>query len=270
MKTIKKTGLILQLLCTSIILTAQDDFEETSFEKIIPPKRRRVSYRVSENEICFVITRGLSEIYDILTHVTFLNIEANKIFQQAKDREGNFTNTWKELEGIVNSGAQMTGDDLDHALWNLSIILGRTFHETKDTYENLEKYNPNSKLTNVLFHIIYHLGKRIMEEQLSREYIQELFYGINAKTEEINNYIKKHLVNWDFERLAALDRIIMQIAIYELIHCEDTPGKVAIDEAVELCKLYGTNSSQAYVNAILDKVFHEEDEQKLRRENERE
>ncbi|MCJ7772992.1 MAG: hypothetical protein MUP22_07655 [Desulfobacterales bacterium] len=155
--------------CNRIILTAQDDFEHTSFEKIIPPKRRRISYRVSEKEICFVITRGLSEIYDILTHVTFLSIEANKIFQQMKDRDGNTTNTWKELENVVESNAQLSGDTLDHALWNLSIILGRTFHETKDSYEYLEKYNPNSKVTNILFHIIHHLGKRIAEEHLARD-----------------------------------------------------------------------------------------------------
>lgn len=155
--------------CNRIILTAQDDFEHTSFEKIIPPKRRRISYRVSEKEICFVITRGLSEIYDILTHVTFLNIEANKIFSQMKDRDGTITNTWNELEHIVASNTQLAGDTLDHAIWNLSIIIGRTFHETKDSYTYLEKYNPNSNLINVLFHIVNRLGKRVADEKISRD-----------------------------------------------------------------------------------------------------
>ncbi|MCP4294170.1 MAG: hypothetical protein GY786_01020, partial [Proteobacteria bacterium] len=72
--------------CSRIILTAQEDFQDTSFEKIVPLKRRRVSYAVSENEICFVITTGKSEIYDILTHITFLHIEAQKIYQQACNR----------------------------------------------------------------------------------------------------------------------------------------------------------------------------------------
>jgi len=152
-----------------IVLTAHDDFDQTSFEKIIPPKRRRVSYRVSEKEICFLITRGLSEIYDILTHITFLNNEANKIYSQMKDREGNITNTWKELEQVIHGNTELAGDDLDHALWNLSIILGRTFHETKDSYAYLEKYNPRSKAVNILFHIVYSLGKRIEEEQASRK-----------------------------------------------------------------------------------------------------
>ena len=56
--------------CTRIILTAQEDFHQTSFEEITPLKRRRVSYAVSKKEMCFVITRGKSEIYDILTHIT--------------------------------------------------------------------------------------------------------------------------------------------------------------------------------------------------------
>ncbi|MBW1812948.1 MAG: hypothetical protein JRJ39_04520 [Deltaproteobacteria bacterium] len=191
--------------CNRIILTAQDDFDQTSFQKIIPPKRRRISYRISEKEICFVITRGLSEIYDILTHVTFLNIEANKIFKQMKDREGNIANTWKELESVVKNEAQLTGDTLDHALWNLSIILGRTLHETKDTYEHLEKYNPNSKATNVLFHIIHHLGKRVEEEHLSRE--NELLIsftpslidmiGNQSYSEKWAHHIKANLKNLD-------------------------------------------------------------------------
>ncbi len=63
--------------CTRIILTEEEQFGDSPFEKIIPLKRRRSCYRISENEICFVITRGLSEIYDILTHITFLNIVCN-------------------------------------------------------------------------------------------------------------------------------------------------------------------------------------------------
>jgi hypothetical protein len=191
--------------CNRIILTAQDDFEHTSFEKIIPPKRRRISYKVSEKEICFVITRGLSEIYDILTHVTFLNIEANKIFNQMKDREGNITNIWKELESVVNSNNKLKGDTLDHALWNLSIILGRTFHDTKDTYEYLEKYNPNSTLTNVLFHIVNSLGNRVAEEHESRD--NELLISFTPSLIEMigNQSYSENWANHIKEKLSKLD-----------------------------------------------------------------
>ena len=65
--------------CTRIILTEEEEFTDTPFERIIALSRRRTCLRISENEMCFVITRGLSEIYDILTHLTFLYSEAKKI-----------------------------------------------------------------------------------------------------------------------------------------------------------------------------------------------
>ncbi|MBU0994425.1 MAG: hypothetical protein KJ737_18180 [Proteobacteria bacterium] len=155
--------------CNRIILTAQEEFEDTSFEKILPPKRRRTSYKVSEKEICFVITRGLSEIYDILTHITFLNIEASKIHQQMRDREKNLTSQWKELEKILDNPSRLDEDELDHALWNLSIILGRTFHETKESYVYLEKYGNDKHGHGILFQIIHGLGRRMDAEKESRD-----------------------------------------------------------------------------------------------------
>jgi hypothetical protein len=150
--------------CTRIILTEEEAFEGTNFERIEPPKRRRTSYLVSETEMCFVITRGLSEIYDIMTHLTFLTIEAQKIQERMRDDSGRLTVEWKELERIVQ-GPSLSGGALDQALWNLSIILGRSFQQTRETFENLEhgrqKHNSNAGL----FALVYHLGRRVDEEK---------------------------------------------------------------------------------------------------------
>ncbi len=151
--------------CSRIILTAQEDFKDTSFEKILPLKRRRVSYAVSENEICFVITTGKSEIYDILTHITFLNIEAQKIYQQACNRVEGISSEWAELERVVTSGRILENEELEHAVWNLSIILGRTYKETRETYDYLENNRRDLQTNNGLFNIIYGIGKRMMNEQ---------------------------------------------------------------------------------------------------------
>ena len=155
--------------CTRIILTAQEDFQDTSFAKIVPLKRRRVSYAVSEKELCFVITTGKSEIYDILTHITFLNIEAQKIYQQACNRVEGVSFEWAELERIVTMDQDLDGEELEQAIWNLSIILGRTYKETRETYEHLEKNKRECNSNNGLFAIIYGIGKRIMAEQSSKK-----------------------------------------------------------------------------------------------------
>lgn len=151
--------------CSRIILTAQEDFKETSFTKIVPLKRRRVSYAVSKNEVCFVITTGKSEIYDILTHITFLNIEAQKIYRQARMRVDEVSSEWLELERIVAKEKILNNEELEQAIWNLSIVLGRTYKETRETYDYLEKNRIERNTNNGLFNIIYGIGKRVMDER---------------------------------------------------------------------------------------------------------
>ena len=155
--------------CNRIILTEEDAFEGTDFEKIVPPKRRRTSYMVSETELCFVITRGLSEIYDILTHLTFLTIEAQKIQERMRDESGHPTVEWMELEKTVRGGGLAADGGLDQALWNLSIILGRSFKETRLTYEYLETSRQESGSNAGLFALVYHLGRRVDEAKRSPE-----------------------------------------------------------------------------------------------------
>ncbi|MCP4137218.1 MAG: hypothetical protein GY754_39985 [bacterium] len=149
--------------CSRIILTAHDELEHTTFEKIIPPKRRRTSYRVSSDEMSFVITRGMSEIYDILTHLTFLNIEAEKIKNQMRDTRGKLIVEWQNLEKTIKNDIT-TEAELDRSLWNLSILLGRSFQETRDAYLEMEKYRKEKNSNRGLFKLIYGLGIRAEEE----------------------------------------------------------------------------------------------------------
>lgn len=179
---------------TKIILTDEDEFENTPFVEIEPLKRRRKSYRINNSEICFIISRGISEIYDIVTHMTFLNIEAKKIFRRMHDDYGNIRVEWSKLEKAVKKIEMSTADlsylagdssdmqsqtraaqtaltpeELDSAIWNLSIILGRPYHETRETYEYLEKNRAEHRSNNGLFSLIYQLGKRIQMDQQSRD-----------------------------------------------------------------------------------------------------
>lgn len=155
--------------CTRIILTEEEQFEKSSFERIIPLKRRRACYRISDNEICFVITRGMSEIYDILTHITFLNLEARKICSRMIDEQGRPTNEWKDLEKIIARLDSLTSREVEQAIWDLSLIAGRSYHETKAAYESFEKNRQAHNSNNGLFSLIYRLGKRVEAEKQSLE-----------------------------------------------------------------------------------------------------
>jgi hypothetical protein len=155
--------------CTKIILTEEKPPENSAFEKIEPLKRRRTAYRVSTHEICMVISRGISEIYDILTHMTFLFSEAKKIHARMKDDSDNISIEWNELKHTVEHLDELNDTQLDQALWNLSILLGRSYQETKDTYSYLEENKQRSGTNNGLFSLIFNLGKLIEDEITSRE-----------------------------------------------------------------------------------------------------
>ena len=147
------------------------------FKRLEPLKRRRVSYQISDHEFCFIVSRGISEIYDIITHMTFLNIEAKKIYRRMHDDYGNIRIEWERLEKVVDHIAELSMGELDSALWNLSIILGRPYHETRETYEYLENNRIAYQSNTGLFSLIYHLGKRIEKESQARENALVIYFA---------------------------------------------------------------------------------------------
>jgi len=151
--------------CNRFVLTVKGDLDGTSFEKLRPPSRRRISYRVSENEMGFVISTGMSEIYDILTHLTFLYIEAKHIHSKTRDEDGKAIREWLRFEKDVHREEELSEEELEKAIWNLSILLGRTYHETKDTYDYFDKAKDELKSNNGLFQIIYSL-RNLMEKEI--------------------------------------------------------------------------------------------------------
>ena len=81
-----------------------------------------------------------------------------------------------------------------------------------------------------------------------------LIKGVLQHREAIDEHIKKHCKNWDFNRIAVVDRNIMRLAIFEMLHREDIPPVVSINEAVDIAKKFSTEDSGKFVNGILDKV----------------
>ncbi len=154
--------------CRQINLISREGLEDAGFEVIIPLKRRRNCYRVDEDQMYIEVTRGRSDIYDILTHLTFLYIESEKIKKHALGPKNQKTLAWKKLEEYVNKGEFKDEASKKRAYAYLATILGRTFSEAESACTKFEV----SSFRNNLFHVIYWLGKQAIEEfenQLDRE-----------------------------------------------------------------------------------------------------
>lgn len=87
-------------------------------------------------------------------------------------------------------------------------------------------------------------------------YLTNLVHGVVKNREHIDKIISELLEKWTLERLAAVDRNLLRMAVYELLYLKDeVPPKVAIDEAIEIAKIYGDEKSGKFVNGVLSKVL---------------
>ncbi|MFT5846813.1 MAG: hypothetical protein ACJARX_000620 [Psychroserpens sp.] len=147
--------------CTFINLTSDEGYGNSHFKAIIPPKRRRNCYRIDAEQMNIEITRGRSEIYDILTHLTFLFIESHKISKRVLiDEQGRTTRDWIKLEKAVLSKKKLTQQEREIAITHTANILGRTFEELTNAHLKFTtKAQPER-----LLHIVYWLGKLAIEE----------------------------------------------------------------------------------------------------------
>ena len=147
--------------CRFINLTSDEGYKNSHFKVIIPPKRRRNCYRIDEEQMNIEITRGKSDIYDILTHLTFLYIESYKIIEKVViDEQGTLTRDWEKLEDILLNNEELTPELVEKALVHCASCLGRTFQELKNVYPSFSlPGNPHR-----LLWIIYNLGRLAIDE----------------------------------------------------------------------------------------------------------
>lgn len=86
------------------------------------------------------------------------------------------------------------------------------------------------------------------------EYIRQVFCGVFANIEEIDEIISKNAVDWKIERISKTALSVLRLSIYEIKYFEDIPVSVSINEAVELCKKFATKEDASFVNGILSTV----------------
>jgi len=213
--------------CQYINLTADEGFKNADFKVIIPPKRRRNCYRIDRDQMNIEITRGRSEIYDILTHLTFLFIESHKISKRVIiNKEGEKIREWNLLEDIVLNKQNLDKHKRDVTIAHLADVLGRTFEETEAAYHTFAtKKNPNRFLE-----IIFWLGNGAIAETLFdkkrvvkfssvlSEQIGHHLYGDLWANDIKNTLIENGLENRPIHIISANMHSVMNSIYAPLIH----------------------------------------------------
>ncbi len=148
--------------CRYVRLISREGYETSHLVPLVPAKRKRNCYRLDEEIMYVEMTRGRSDIYDILTHLTFLYIESRKILRNSTDAKGKISPNWIMLEEFVKK--ERAGEDFDKECGSayLSHLIGRTYEETVQAVQKFAK----SSNSNSLFSIVYHMGKLAMDESV--------------------------------------------------------------------------------------------------------
>lgn len=183
-----------------IKLITREGLESSGFEALIPSKRRRNCYRIDDEQMYIEMTRGRSDVYDILTHLTFLYNEAEKIGRHSLNSRSETTRAWSTLKSMVKKLRNGEEIDIEVGLTYMSSLLGRTYEETAEAYQLFEKADK----VNSLFEIVYAMGKLSIEETIDRNDREISFsaalverLGHHVYGEMWANRIKEYLIDHD-------------------------------------------------------------------------
>ncbi|AIQ64760.1 nitrogen utilization protein B [Paenibacillus stellifer] len=106
--------------------------------------------------------------------------------------------------------------------------------------------------------------RTIGDEALMRDYVLSHVNGIWEAKPAIDDMLEHYLKGWQMSRLSRVDRQILRLAAYEMIYLNDVPAKVAVNEAIELAKHFGTEDSGKFVNGVLGKMIQDLEELKAK------
>lgn len=131
--------------------------------------------------------------------------------------------------------------------------------------EQLNRSELRKKIMTILYQInVYEKNKitfnveEVIKEvnEIDNEFVKEIVYGVITYKKDIDKIANQNLNNWTIDRLGNTDQAILRMGIYELLYTK-TPEIVAINEAVELAKLYSDDDVRKMINGVLDKIYHE-------------
>ena len=133
---------------------------------------------------------------------------------------------------------------------------------------------PRTKARALALQVLYevdvtnHLPGEVFKERLEEtplspeltEFARQIIFGILPMTEDLDTSIAKYAPEWPFDQIAAIDRNILRMACWEFAVSQDTPVKVAINEAVEIAKQYGSDSAPRFINGVLGSLVDHQNE----------
>ena len=90
------------------------------------------------------------------------------------------------------------------------------------------------------------------------EYASRLYSFVMKEKDQVDKLIESKLVNWEMNRLATIDRLILRMAITEMLYLDDIPPKVSITEAVEIAKDFSSEDSSGFINGIMDAIYNDQ------------
>lgn len=191
---------------------------------------------------------------------------------------------WTEAKDFIkNILDQLKTSDVYHAYMNdpeqtyqkdkqfVISVLSEIIGETDSVYEQLEDmdilWNPETEYTvNIIIGAIKKLNAshdenhellNLKEDPDDAEFAKHLFRKSIINQEIYDDLISKYIENWEIERIAFIDRIVLHMALNEVVECPLIPVKVSFDEYLDIVKLYSTKNSNNFVNGVLDKSVKE-------------
>jgi len=243
--------------CQFINLTADEGYKNSHFESIIPPKRRRNCYRIDKDQMNIEITRGRSEIYDILTHLTFLFVESHKIQERVSLNEGeDFIREWKYLEEVVLNQKTISEKEKEVLIVHLGNILGRTYEEVSGLCQVFSSEENPLKF----FNLIYWLGKLAINEVFKNKKRTITFSSVLI--EEIGHHIYGEIWANDIKKVlkenTLLERPIHIISanmhsVLNSIYAQGAlPEEAKKHKGFELYQLLSNSDSKPLQNKVKD------------------
>ena len=123
----------------------------------------------------------------------------------------------------------------------------------------MKRHEAREKALQVLFQLdstelpVEEAIEHVLEERKSNAFLEQLVRGTIEHKEAIDAELEEKLENWTLSRLPKIERTVLRLSVYELLYMQDTPQKVVLNEAVELCKVFSDDKSSKFVNGVLSK-----------------